>query len=464
MPDSSSELEITESDTATVTSGGGTEEWEAISRPELQEVDIPTYVPTVRDRVWYISETDLSWISTGCYILGTGGGGSPYANMILLRQLLRAGAVVRVVNPRDVADSAAVGCGCGAGSPTVSIEKLQGDEMMQAQTELYKLCPQKATHMIALEIGGGNGLQGLTLSASTNLDVPCVDGDWMGRAYPTKWQTTPVVFNERQPIWSPVSVADGNGNVVIMPVAASDHHVERIIRAALSEMGSQVGCADPPVSGAEMKRWVVENTLSQSWRIGCAVARARAENRVDNVAEMIIEECGGSEAAKVLFKGKIVRVDRTLRMGHVYGECVIEAADVGGHASLSDVKPEFTGQIKIPFKNENIAAIRVADTDTPESELDTNIPERQEDVLAIVPDLISVIDAQNGEAVGTPEYRYGLLVMVLGIAASDRWTGSARGIELGGPKAFGFGHLEYRPLGRFVPPRSVIDEFDGKTT
>lgn len=463
MSDFGSELEPTGSDAATITSGGIMEEWEAIPRHEPLEVDIPTYVPTVRDRVWYINETDLSWISTGCYILGTGGGGSPYAHMILLRQLLRAGAVVRVVNPRDVTDSAAVGCGCGAGSPTVSIEKLQGDEMMQAQTELYKLCAQKATHMIALEIGGGNGLQGLTLSASTNLDVPCVDGDWMGRAYPTKWQTTPVVFNERQPIWSPVSVADGNGNVVVMPVAASDHHVERIIRAALSEMGSQVGCADPPVSGAEMKRWVVENTLSLSWRIGRAVARARSENRVDNVAEMIIQECGGDGAAKVLFKGKIVRVDRTLRMGHVYGECVIEAADVGGHAS-SDAKPEFTGRIKIPFKNENIAAIRVKGTDAPDSELETNTPECQKNVLAIVPDLISVIDAQNGEAVGTPEYRYGLLVMVLGIAASDRWTSSARGIELGGPKAFGFGHLEYRALGRFVPPRSVIDEFAGKST
>lgn len=61
---------------------------------------------------------------------------------------------------------------------------------------------------------------------------------------------------------------------------------------------------------------------------------------------------------------------------------------------------------------------------------------------------------------GTPEYRYGLLVIVIGIAASDKWTGSQRGIDLGGPKAFGFDHLKYDPLGRFVKPVSVIDEFD----
>ncbi|KAK3989927.1 hypothetical protein QBC44DRAFT_395417 [Cladorrhinum sp. PSN332] len=422
-------------------------------------VDIATYKPDVRNRVWHITETDLSWISTGCYILGTGGGGSPYPHMILLRELLRAGAVVRVVSPADVADDAAVGCGGGAGSPTVSIEKLQGDEMMDAQRELYKICEDRATHMIALEIGGGNGLQGLTLGASSNMDLPCVDGDWMGRAYPTKWQTTPVVFNERQPIWSPICIADGNGNVVVMPKASSDRQVERIMRAALSQMGSQVAAAEPPVTGAEMKRWVVDNTISQAWRIGRAVARARQENRLDTVGETIIEECGGSAAGKVIFKGKIVGVERTLRMGHVYGECIIEGTDVGGRDGRA---AEFAGRIKIPFKNENIAAIRIPDADQGAAE--KGALEKQEDVLAIVPDLICVIDAQNGEAIGTPEYRYGLLVIVVGIAASDKWTGSQRGIEIGGPKAFGSGHLEYEPLGRFVKPVSVIDEFDVSST
>ncbi|KAK3300667.1 uncharacterized protein B0H64DRAFT_316024 [Chaetomium fimeti] len=436
----------------------------ATASPEEPDVDIPTYHPDVRNRVWYITETDLAWISTGCYILGTGGGGSPYPHMILLRQLLRAGAVVRVVSPQDVPDTGAVGCGCGVGSPTVGIEKLQGDEMMEAQTELYKVCPadQQATHIIALEIGGGNGLQGLTLGASSNMNIPCVDGDWMGRAYPTKWQTTPVVFDERSPIWAPVSIADGNGNVLVMPKAASDRQVERVVRAALSEMGSQVAAADPPVTGAEMKRWVVDNTVSQAWRIGRAVARARAENRVDTVAESIVEECGGSGAARVLFKGKIVGVERTLRKGHVYGECVIEGGSVADPDSARGAGGgNFSGRIKIPFKNENIAAIRVRD-DGQEGELENQEDglEKQEDVLAIVPDLVCVIDAQNGEAVGTPEYRYGLLVIVLGIAASDKWTGSQRGVELGGPKAFGFDHLEYQPLGRFVKPVSVIDEFD----
>ena len=360
-----------------------------------EEVDILTYRPDVRNRVWYINETDLNWISTGCYILGTGGGGSPYPHMIRLRQLLRAGAVVRVVNPYDLPDDALVGCGGGMGSPTVGIEKLSGDEMMEAQIELYKICEKRATHMIALEIGGGNGLQGMSLGASLNMDIPCVDGDWMGRAYPKKDQTTPVVFNERQPIWSPIAMADGNGNVVIMPKATSDLQVERILRAGLSQMGSHTGCAEAPVTGAEMKRWVVEHTISQAWRIGRAVDKARLFNRVDTLAETIIDECGGPEAAKVIWKGKIVAVERTLRMGHIYGECLIEGAEVIDREGGSVGESQFQGLIKIPFKNENIAAIRIPTSG------DAKPVEKQDDVLAIVPDLISVIDAQNGEAIGS---------------------------------------------------------------
>jgi len=88
--------------------------------------------------------------------------------------------------------------------------------MMEAQEQLYELFKGgRATAMIALEIGGGNGLQGMILGASTNMDIPTVDGDWMGRAYPTKWQTTPVVFGERKTVFCPAVMCDGNGNVVV---------------------------------------------------------------------------------------------------------------------------------------------------------------------------------------------------------------------------------------------------------
>jgi DUF917 family protein len=167
---------------------------------------------------------------------------------------------------------------------------------------------------------------------------------------------------------------------------------------------------------------------------------------MDDVANTIISAVGGPESAKTLFTGKIVGVERKLIKGHVYGEVIIDAADVSSSGKSDGGKPQFTGTLRIPFKNENIIAVHQAEDGT-------------EETIATVPDLISVIDAQNGENIGTPEYRYGLLVIVIGITGSERWTSTPKGIEIGGPRAFGM-DVEYKPLGVFVPPVSVIDEYD----
>jgi DUF917 family protein len=127
--------------------------------------------------------------------------------------------------------------------------------------------------------------------------------------------------------------------------------------------------------------------------------------------------------------------------GHVYGEVLISASDVSGAGGAV----EFTGMFKIPFKNENILATAI-DVDG------------KEEVVASVPDLICVCDASDGEAIGTPEYRYGLLVIVIGIQGSEKWTSTPRGIQIGGPRAFGM-DVDYKPLGIFSKPKSVIDEF-----
>lgn len=69
-----------------------------------------------------------------------------------------------------------------------------------------------------------------------------------------------------------------------------------------------------------------------------------------------------------------------------------------------------------------------------------------------------VLDKLTGEAVGVPEYRYGLKVMVLVAAAHPLWTSSKRGLDIAGPKAFKF-DIDFKPCGTYQTIRSVIDEF-----
>ncbi|KAM0456701.1 hypothetical protein ACHAPV_004980 [Trichoderma viride] len=412
--------------------------------------DLRSYKPKVADRVWYLSETDIGWIATGCNILGSGGGGYPFPTAMRLRQMIRDGDVIRVVDSHDVEDEAVVGGACFGGAPNVFSERLPADELLEAQKELMRLFKDPITHLNCLEVGGANGMQSFVVGSSSNLDLPTVDGDYCGRAYPVLWQTTPYVYGDRQPVYLPMALSDGNGASVIVSQAKSDKVVERLLRAALSELGSLAGVAVAPASGAEYKRWAIRNTISQSWRIGRAVHLARLLSSLDTMAESIINECGGPDAAKVLWRGKIVSVKRTLRKAHLYGECLIEGE--GGDS--------FNGHVVIPFKNENIAAIKTPPSNEPTESLSFDSEHLQGEVLAVVPDLVAVLDAEDGEGIGTQDYRYGQRVIVMGIAASEQWTGTEEGIRIGGPEGFDMGYLKYKPFGKYIAPKSVIEEYN----
>ena len=105
----------------------------------------------------------------------------------------------------------------------------------------------------------------------------------------------------------------------------------------------------------------------------------------------------------------------------------------------------------IPFQNEYLYAAYVNDLENPQ-ELNS------QEVICTVPDLISII-GQDGEAIGTPEVRYGLRVRVIGMPAHPLWTADERGLRIGGPRAFGL-DMDWTSIGEYEKPRSVIDDFN----
>lgn len=231
-----------------------------------------------------------------------------------------------------------------------------------------------------------------------------------------------------------------------MTKSPDDEIVDRALRASCSEMGSRVGMACKPTTTRRVQSFGVLNTLSLAWRIGRCVARAQQENTVHTVAEQIIDAIGGPSTAKVIFRGKIVAVERRLFKGHSYGEITIrstmEEEEEMKHKHSAVVEG---GTVKIPFKNENIYAEHIAEDGT-------------RSYLAEVPDLISVLDSQSGLALGVPDFRYGLMVTVLAIACSPRWTDTEKGLQYGGPTAFGY-DIPYKPVGAYIEPKSVVLEY-----
>ena len=74
---------------------------------------------------WSLTASDIDRIAIGVGILGTGGGGSPYLQALIARQMLREGRRIRMIRPADLApDAQIIGLG-GIGAPTVSIEKME---------------------------------------------------------------------------------------------------------------------------------------------------------------------------------------------------------------------------------------------------------------------------------------------------------------------------------------------------
>lgn len=83
---------------------------------EAPAVDIDGYRPTVVKNPetgvdeWIISELDLEWLADGCYVLGCAGGGSPFSEYLRLRDQIRAGYEMRVIDASSLKDDALVYC------------------------------------------------------------------------------------------------------------------------------------------------------------------------------------------------------------------------------------------------------------------------------------------------------------------------------------------------------------------
>jgi DUF917 family protein len=108
---------------------------------------------------WQISEGDLGPIALGAAVLGTGGGGNPYLGMLRMRELLRAGRRVEVVDPDELPDDAFVATAGGMGVPVVSSEKLpQGEEEAEAVRALEEHLGRRVDAIAPLEMGGSNSL------------------------------------------------------------------------------------------------------------------------------------------------------------------------------------------------------------------------------------------------------------------------------------------------------------------
>lgn len=343
-------------------------------------------------------------MAVGAAVLGTGGGGDPTIGMLMAQQMIAKHGPINMVSLDSVPDDKWIIPVAVIGAPTVLIEKIpSGAEVLEALRTLEEKLGVKAWGVVPIEAGGGNSMVPLIAAACRN--IPFIDADAMGRAFPELQMATPEIFGISA---SPMSLCDEKGNRLVID-APSSAWAEKIGRAVSVRMGGRAHMALYPMKGIDAKRVLIRNTMTLAYEIGESLAYEQADGAL-RLQRLLIKTSG-----VLLGRGKIVDVQRRTQRGFAVGEVVLEG--MGEDAQ---------SEMKIAFQNENLIFWK------------DNV------AMATVPDLITVLDEQTSYPITTEGLRYGQRVVVIGIPCDEKWR-SEKGIELVGPQYFGYS-TEYRPL------------------
>lgn len=254
----------------------------------LQSHDLESYVPKVVKATgeWFVSEIDLAFISEGCGVLGTGGGGSvhtAYLNSIDTLRSAKEGRM-RIIEPESLSAESKVALVAYVGAPSVSNERLLGaDELHSASLAHAKFLNIPGFDAImAAEIGGSNGMRAFTTGAT--MDLPIVDGDTMGRAFPKVDMALPYVFGKSDP--APAVLSDARGNVQIIASVEDAHRFESMIRVVCQELGLFTAMSINPLSGNLIQNFCCHRGLSSAWFIGREIFLSRM-NKTDTPTAIV---------------------------------------------------------------------------------------------------------------------------------------------------------------------------------
>jgi DUF917 family protein len=352
---------------------------------------------------------DVHALALGCAVLGTGGGGHTYESELVTLQALETYGDVELIG-LDALDPEGIVMPLGnIGAPTVSLEKLpSGEEAPRVRAHVEELLGKPVVAVMASEIGGSNGL--LPVAYAAQLGLPLLDADAMGRAFPEVQMDSMHVAGLHPDL---IVLCDVVGSLVSIR-AASGEWAERIARNVTVAFGGTSLMAEFVMTAAQARGAIIEGTVTQAIGIGRAMLGAE-----DPVAALM-DEVGAAR----LIEGKVVDIERRTTGGFVRGSAVIEGTGADGGRVL-----------RLEIQNENLAAFEDGE------------------VLACVPDLITVVDAQAGTAVATELLRYGQRVAVLAFGCDPLWR-TRRGLEVAGPRAFGYA-FDYVPFQEAVRERTA---------
>lgn len=356
-----------------------------------------------------IAEKDIEQIALGATFLGSGGGGDPYLGKMMALSAVETLGPVTLLSIDEIDDQAYYIPPAMLGAPSVIAEKFpKGDEFIRVFQKLQNYLGIKSIGgAFPIEAGGINSMVPIVVAAQ--LDLPLIDVDSMGRAFPEVQMTT---FHLNGLASSPMGITDEKGNVGILETI-SNKWSETFARTLAIQMGASSLISIYPCQGWQLKAYGIPHIITLSQEIGKIIQKAPS-----NLTASLKELLGITQGFE-LFIGKISDIKREVKEGFNVGTIIIHGLD------------NFSGQhLEIYFQNEQLIATL------------NNTP------IATTPDLINLVDVETLFPLTTESLKYGKRVRVIGMPAAHQWR-TPKGIETVGPRYFGY-DLDYVPLEELV--------------
>ncbi len=383
----------------------------------------PATVLTQQSKIRTLTEQEVIDILVGSSIQSTRNSNSE--GMIKqARALMAAGKQFTMISVDDLPDDwmvvAAAGGVGGGGAWEYVVERAKKQKLPAVENTRLASAEALAKHMgvkwSAIIRNEAAGAMMGAFQSAIELGVPIVDACLAGRAKP---ELNLQVSFINDVSGSPAALVTRWGDTIIVDKTVDDFRLEDLARAVAVSSGGGSSIARNPMTGTEVKRGTIRGAVSEAMLFGRTVREARAQGA--NPVDALIKVANGYK----LFQGVVKKAEPRGERGFNWEDAELEGVGAWkGHT------------YKIFVKNENII-----------SWLDG-----KPDVLP--PDLIYTLDPKTGDAITSPRmggYPLGMEVVIVGRAASPMWR-TAKGIELFGPRHFGF-DLEFVPIEQQIKTR-----------
>jgi DUF917 family protein len=347
----------------------------------------------------------------GATFFGTGGGGDPVRGLNLLLKSFKMKKKIDVIDIEELSEEEIIVCPYYVGTiaPTAKTRKAIKIEnpIGLAIKKMENVLGKKVGAIVASELGGSN--TAVAISIATEIGIPIIDGDLLGRAAPELHQCTVHIFEI--PMYPSILVTE-TGNIVMVEKYADIDDYESIARYLSVLAGRFVVVVDTPLNKENGRKAIIKGTISKCIEVGKIIKESKEKKKA--LIGDIIKATNGWE----IFEGVIKKYDWKDEGGFLYGEVFLEGINKWKNHNL-----------KSWIKNEHIMVWR------------DNKP------IVMPPDLMSFI-LDDGTVVTNSDLKEGMKVHAIAVKSPEIWR-TKKGLELFGPRHFGF-DIDYVPIEKLI--------------